>query len=177
MVKNGYCRNGGLHFALDLGVSFLGIPNLLKFVKKILLVTIWRDQEKCVSCFNVYRFLGSLFFLMGCYWKRELSFVLRFGLNTVHTPLLRFLYILVSYTIVVSPGQSSDWYRKFANCWQGDISCDYLWIALWATNLLQRGSTHQQCLSKSQGHPFYIFQDSSGICEIFGKHYWRPHQQ
>ena len=40
--------------------------------------------------------------------------------------ILRFLYILVSYTVAVSPWQSSDSYGQTANCLLGDVSCDYL---------------------------------------------------
>ena len=36
---------------------------------------------------------------------------------------------------------------------------------------------HQQWLGESQGHLIFILQDLSGIGDIFGKHYWLPHEQ
>ena len=59
-----------------------------------------------VSMYTVFR--GPYFFLIGCYGMKGLGFSLTFGLNTVHIPLMRFLYILVSYIVAVVPGQSSD---------------------------------------------------------------------
>ena len=89
-----------------------------------------------------------------------------------------FFYILVSYTIAVSPWQCSDWYHQTANCFQDDVSCDYLWIVLYTVNsLCTGGSMHQQWFGKSQGHPIYISQDLSGIGNTFSKHHWRPHQE
>ena len=90
----------------------------------------------------------------------------------IHIP--RFLYILVSYTVAVNPWQSSDWYHQTAYYLQGDVSFDYLWLP---NSFCTDGSTHQQWLSESQGHPIYILQDLSGVGNIFGKHYWRKHQQ
>ena len=90
----------------------------------------------------------------------------------------RFLYILVSYTVAVSPCQSSDWYRQTANNLQGDVSCDYLWIVLQTANSFCTGNTtHQQWLGESQEHPIYILRDLSGLSNIFGKHCWWSLQQ
>ena len=90
----------------------------------------------------------------------------------IHIP--RFLYILVSYTVTVNPWQSSDWYHQTAYYLQGDVNFDYLWLP---NSFCTDGSTHQQCLGESQGHPIYILQDLRGVGNIFGKHYWRQHQQ
>ena len=63
IVKNGNCRNWGFIFAWDLGVIFLGIPNLKIF-------GFWKNNffkfrfqgfiEKCVGCFLVYLHLRVL---------------------------------------------------------------------------------------------------------------------
>ena len=62
MVKNGYYGNGGLRFAWDLGIIFLGIPNhaIDGFLKKILFnFGLKSVLEKRMVCFLVYLFLSA----------------------------------------------------------------------------------------------------------------------
>ena len=59
-----YDGNGGLNFAWDLGVVFLGTPNLVigGFSKKKFLNFVLKgDVEKCVGCFLAYLVLKVLF--------------------------------------------------------------------------------------------------------------------
>ena len=50
-----------------------------------------------VSMYTVFG--GSLFFLIGCYAMKEFGFSLRFGLNTVHMPLLTSVYYCIKCNI------------------------------------------------------------------------------
>ena len=58
MFKNGHYGNGGLSFALDLGVSFLGVPNLRFGVLKIffLILGLKNVMEKHADCLLAYLF-------------------------------------------------------------------------------------------------------------------------
>ena len=59
MAKKGYYENEGLSLAWDLGVIFLGVPNLwFGGVKKIFFSDFRLEgaMEKCVGCFLVYPF-------------------------------------------------------------------------------------------------------------------------
>ena len=66
----GIARIGGLNFALELGVIFLGIPNWVVdgFFKKNFFLNLGLKcaMEKCVDCFLVYLFLGGFFKKRGC---------------------------------------------------------------------------------------------------------------
>ena len=115
--------------------------------------------------------LSTLYRLLYLQWSNSKHSVWRpklFFCNTI----LRFLYIWVSYTVAVSLWQSSHWYHQTANCLQGGVSCDYLWIVLYMRNSFCTGVIlHQQWLSESQGHPFFFLLNLSEIGDIFGKHY------
>ena len=60
----GYYGNGGLNFAGDLGVTFLGILDfkILRFSFFFFRLGLKGVIEKCVGYFLVYLFLGCLFF-------------------------------------------------------------------------------------------------------------------
>ena len=59
-----YYGNGGLNFAGDLGVTFLGILDfkILRFSFFFFSLDLKGVIEKCVGYFLVYLFLGCLFF-------------------------------------------------------------------------------------------------------------------
>ena len=79
MLKNGYYGNDGFIFTGDLGVIFLGIPNLVNssFSKKNIFFSNFGLKgvvEKCVGCFLVYLFWGVHFFIERYYGMRGLIF-------------------------------------------------------------------------------------------------------
>ena len=77
MVKKGYYENEGLGLAWDLGIIFLGIPDLwfggLKniYFKKNREFEHKGIIEKCVSCFLVYPFYESFFFFYKKVFRDE----------------------------------------------------------------------------------------------------------
>ena len=71
MVKKGYYGNDGLSLAWDIGINFLGIPNLWfgrmkeKFFLKIENSCLTGIIEKCGGSFLLYPFLRVLIFFVG----------------------------------------------------------------------------------------------------------------
>ena len=63
IVINGYCGNDGFIFAWDLGVIFLGIPNLVigQFLKFFFLILVLKVSWKSVLVVSLYTYFWGFF--------------------------------------------------------------------------------------------------------------------